>query len=166
MKVSKEEFFLKKKRLIVLVTLSFAYIGYGLFGQIYSLFQGKLSDTQMENLIAGLQKQYGELATNDPYHTFEQTFNILRVQNDYFLMSHFLTMLGFVLGLVGIMQMFKGRQIGFHFYIIYSIIASFGLFFYIPFSQIPMIMTISNVLVSAMFILLYYRFRIWDVEME
>lgn len=166
MKISQEGFYLRKKRLIILVTLSISYIGYSLFGQLYSLFQGKLSEDKLETLIAEIGQRYGDLASSDTYDTFEKTFQIMRIQNDYFLMSHFITILGFVLGLLGVMQMFKGKNIGFHFYIIYSIIATFGLFVYIPFSQIPVVMVVTNAFVSFAFILLYYRFRIWDLEVE
>lgn len=166
MKLTKEEFYLRKKRLIIFVTLSVAYIGYGLFGQIFSFFQGKMSDEKIESLIADLSSKYGDLATEDPYQTFDKTYQILRIQNEYFLTSHLIGIIGFVAGMIGVLQMFKGKQIGFHLYIVYCIMATFGLFLYVPFSQIPMMMVASNVLLSVMFILFYYRFRIWDVEIE
>lgn len=166
MKITKEEFLVKKKWLVILVTLSIAYIGYGLFGQLYSFFQGKLSPEEMERLIGKLQKNYGEMAATDAYQTFEQTYQILRIQNDFFLLSHFITIAGFTAGLLGVIKMFKGQQMGFHLYIVYSIVACFGVFAYVPFSQIPTLMTITNVFMSLFFIYFYYRFRIWDLEVD
>ena len=64
-------------------------------------------------------------------------------------------------GLAGAIWMFKGKKIGFHLYIIYSLISLGSMYIFIPFSEVPSYSILFNGLFSGLFIWMYSRNLSW-----
>jgi hypothetical protein len=66
-----------------------------------------------------------------------------------------------VLGLLGVVLMYQGRKLGFHFYILYSLGLVLIPYFFNPISGIPVILTIVGVLYGGFWVFLYSRNLHW-----
>jgi len=66
-----------------------------------------------------------------------------------------------LLGLTGVILMFKRKRLGFHFYIVYSLGLVILPYFFNSIQQIPTILTIVGVLYGAVWVILYSRNLHW-----
>ncbi|MFT5777980.1 MAG: hypothetical protein ACI837_000928 [Crocinitomicaceae bacterium] len=150
--------------LTTLCILSFVSIGLALVLSVFNIIHGKANDDELfEKKVAYAEakrvlKQSGSGSFTGIYDQFEA----MELQtNDNF---YFASLIGFLtsfIGLAGVLMMFKGRKIGFHIYIIYSLIAMGGMYLYISPANIPSILTILSAVFSGLFILLYSRNLHW-----
>jgi len=151
------------RRLRFVAIFSLINIGFDLLNQIQSWIVGPLSSEKLEASI----QQSKELAKSmgvqeSAYDTFDKMYQLSRLGNANFALSHGLATVGSIVGLLGVIMMLQRKGMGFHGYIIYSIIACFGLFLYVPFNSIPLVLVVINVIFSGLFILYYYMNRTWE----
>jgi len=66
-----------------------------------------------------------------------------------------------LLGLTGVILMFKRKRLGFHFYIVYSLGLVILPYFFNSIQQIPTILTIVGVIYGAVWVILYSRNLHW-----
>ena len=65
------------------------------------------------------------------------------------------------LGLFGVIFMMRRRKLGFHMYIVYSLLAIGGMLLYVSAENIHISLPIVNVIFSGLFIFLYSRTLHW-----
>ncbi len=150
--------------LIVICILSWIHIGFNLVISLYQLISGPLSSSQIQDSQVNLKGAIVEMRNNG-FHTFADTFqkvsDMTPVLNDQHYTAMSLTLLGLVVGLVGVSFMFLGRKLGFHLYIIYSIFSIGQIYLFFSAAEIPSMITWFGIGIAAVFILLYSRSLKW-----
>jgi hypothetical protein len=157
----------QKKRpvfLTVLAILSFISIGFGLLGNVMGLIAGPMSAAEMEQVTSTSMKIIESMdqgGANNFSDTFAMAFRMENYKNLNFYPDKLITILGFVLGLFGVINMMKGNKNGFHMYIIYNLISIATIYVSVPPSEVPGFFIVVNVLFSGLFVLLYSRNLHW-----
>lgn len=144
--------------LTVLSVLSFVNIGLGIIFQLIGLAGGPMSEDaliEQQSQLAMQKNQLVDLGVTTWNDTFDQMSNMLVEQNDAFYLSGMLTLITLAVGLYGVIQMFKGFKRGFHFYIIYCILATVSMYAYVSPSNIPSFLIIIMLILSGLFVGLY-----------
>lgn len=150
--------------LMVLAVLSFVSIGFSLLSGVITLSAGPLSDEDIIQQRVELTELSEEMRSNDLESmavTIEKIQRMLVSLNDHFYANQLLAVLFLAVGFVGVLFMWRGRRLGFHLYIIYSICAAIQLYFFVSPADIPSFLVIWNVLISAVFVLMYARNLHW-----
>jgi hypothetical protein len=62
-----------------------------------------------------------------------------------------------VIGAFGAFQMWNGKKLGFHIYIIYSLLEIAQMYLFTSASNIPMLVIVYYIIISGIFIILYSR---------
>ncbi len=156
-----------KKRpgfLTTLVVLSFVSIGISLITGILGLMVGKQSDEAMLEQSVQMAEAKSELrkvGMDSWTHIYDQLEAMSQQANDSFYLAGFLGIFVSLIGFAGVFLMMKGRKIGFHVYIIYSLVALGSVYLYISPANIPTIVTVVSALFSGLFIFLYSRNLHW-----
>lgn len=78
-----------------------------------------------------------------------------------FVLYHSLSFIFCALGLIGAIMMFRGMKLGFHLYIVYSFLSLIQYYFITDPSNVPMVLLITNGLISLLFVFLYSRHLNW-----
>lgn len=154
----------RPKFLTVLCILSFISVGFSLLGNFSALLSGPLSLDELEKVMAesmNLVSTLQEAGNTELSKTLELVLRTQEYINANFYVHTFVTLIGLVCGFIGVFFMFKGRKNGFHFYIIYNVISIISIYVSVPASEVPSIMIVSNMIFSAIFILLYSRNLSW-----
>lgn len=154
----------RPKFLTVLCILSFISVGFSLLGNFSALISGPLSLDELEKVMAESMKLVVRLQDAGNTELSKTLELVLRTQehiNANFYIHNLVTLIGLVTGFMGVFFMFKGRKNGFHFYIVYNIISIVGIYLSVPASEVPTLMIVSNMIFSAIFILLYSRNLSW-----
>ena len=81
--------------------------------------------------------------------------------NENFLMVNVVTIISLVFGFFGVFKMFKGFKIGFHFYIVYSLISIGMIYLFVDVAYVPSMVLYWNLFISGLFVLLYSRNLSW-----
>lgn len=150
--------------LTVLCVLSFIATGLSLFFGVINLFSGKQSEEQMIDSKVALTQSIGELKKlgMDSWVDMMEKLQAMTVDvNNNFYLAAIVTLLISGLGLFAVYKMFKGFKLGFHMYIIYSLISVAGIYLYVSPAHVPSFMIIVNLIISALFVFLYSRNLHW-----
>ena len=91
----------------------------------------------------------------------EQIQRLSEASNAYFYLSTVISMGILSLGIAGAILMLRGRKLGFHLYIGYSLLAVLQLYFFASPADIPTIAVVFGLLFSGLFIFLYSRNLHW-----
>jgi membrane-associated HD superfamily phosphohydrolase len=150
--------------LVVLCVLSYICLGYTVLAAIFQLIRGKqtaaemaLQNVQMNDLIEKL-----ESANMDWYvDILQKTILMSKELNENFYAAFFVTILTLAIGLFGVIKMRKGYKLGFHMYIIYSLLGSAHVYLFVPVEIVPSIIIYFNVIFSGIFIFMYSRNLKW-----
>lgn len=65
------------------------------------------------------------------------------------------------LGLTGIILMLRRKELGFHFYIIYSLLYVAQSYLFVSPANVPLFLVVSNLLISGIFVFIYSRSLKW-----
>jgi hypothetical protein len=150
--------------LLVLCILSWISIGLGIILGLPRLFSGPLSAEKMKESRVEMLTMMNEMRENglDGFaEIFEKIQHMTEVFNQHHYAVHTLTFIILLVGLSGVWFMYQGKKLGFHVYIIYSILGIAHVYFFLSPSQVPSILTIWGVLISTAFILMYSRNLHW-----
>ncbi len=154
----------RPRLLIVLVVLSLMYIANGLFTSIIGLMFGPLSPDDIQKVINLNMDQVNQFyEMGQPYwgDVSMKILNIITYTNANFYIDKVINLVGFGIGLIGVVSMLRGFRIGFHLYIIYSLIVTFGVYASAPMSEIPGFYLGFYVVTSLLFIYLYSKILPW-----
>ncbi len=144
---------------LVLAILSFIYIGYSLLGNISAIFNGPMSDEELHREKVQITKGINELQEVEGVGVFKTfvrgSIEVLeKMQSNHNLMIYtgiFIVLVGFG----GVFLMLKGKKIGFHTYIIYSILSSIQIYLILNPSLFSNSIVVFNLFISGIFVLLY-----------
>lgn len=150
--------------LTVIAILSFVSIGFSLLSSLIAIASGP----QTEDQIMEQRVQLAELAEemraenlDSMAITIEKIERMLLALNDHFFANQLMTIFVLLAGLIGVLFMWQGKRLGFHLYIIYSILAAVQYYVFVSPADIPSFLIIWNLIVSAVFVLLYSRTLNW-----
>ena len=150
--------------LTVLCILSFISLGGGIISTLFSLMSGPQSEEAMLDTKVALAKSISplkEIGMDSFVEIMEQLQRMTAQINENFYIALMITLITLVIGLFGVVKMWQGFRLGFHLYIGYCLFTIVGLYIYVSPANIPTMVVVWNLLISALFILLYSRNLKW-----
>jgi hypothetical protein len=150
--------------LTVLCILSYIWIGFTILFGLLGIASGPMNEEEILTQKVELAKSVDEMRSLDMESLAVMMEKIQRMSesvNANFYASSIVSMLVIGLGLVGVLQMWKGKRLGFHLYIGYSLLTIMQLYFFVSPADIPSIVVIWNLIISAVFVILYSRNLKW-----
>lgn len=145
--------------LVVLAILSFITITLNFFQYLVSLISGPMNQEAWELYEATLYESVGQM--NDVGMTgmaamVEQVIRMSYIANfDYFVMNNVLQLITLLIGAVGVFLMLQLKKVGFHLYVIYSLLPVILLYTLFPVEAIPTFVVVATLVISAIFCVLY-----------
>lgn len=148
--------------LTIICILSFVYIGIELISNISGLAMGPLTKNEMKVLSKEWNKQKEMVKKTAPsaessdwIPVFEkvEAYQVTRNNNHY--LASIIDFFTYVVGLIGVFFMFRGRRLGFHLYIVYSLMALGGTYLYVSPGAIPTVLIGFIAFFSLLFISFY-----------
>lgn len=145
--------------LVVLAVLSFITITLNFFQYLVSLISGPMNQEAWELYEASLYESVGQM--NDLGMTglaamVEQVIQMSYITNfDYFVLNNLLQLLALLIGAVGVFMMLRLKKIGFHLYVIYSLLPVVIMYLLFPTEIIATFVVLSTLVISAIFCVLY-----------
>ena len=150
--------------LTAICVLSFITIGSNLIFGFIGLFSGPQSDEELLQAKVDLAKTSSELKTaglESWVDVLDQLDRMTVEINDSFYLASILGLIVALIGLFGVLKMWQGMKMGFHLYIIYSLISVVSVYLYVSPANIPSFVIIFNLLISGLFIFMYSRNLHW-----
>lgn len=144
--------------LLVLCILSFVSIGWSLLTAIVSLFTGPASEETMIETKVEFTKQINqmnELGSEWGADIFRKLIHITEATNTAHYSFTMTTIVILIIGALGVFWMLKRKKLGFHLYIIYSLLSAVQLYFFVNAAYVPTFLVIFSAVFSGIFILLY-----------
>jgi hypothetical protein len=157
----------KKKRpvfLLVLVILSSLNIVVATLGAFSGMLGAKPDKAMIKSAkleFANMREQLEEGGAGAYIYLVDQMEKITDNMFKHFQVYNSIQFFVLVLGLLGVVLMYQGRKLGFHFYILYSLGLVLIPYFFNPISGIPVILTIVGVLYGGFWVFLYSRNLHW-----
>ena len=150
--------------LTVVCILSYISIGLGLMAAFSGLIMGPMSEEMMLEQKLEWAKMADELRSvgaDGFVQIIEQLDRMTETLNNNHYGNTIVAVINHLIGLIGVIFMWQGRKLGFHLYIVYSILAIVQLYFFVSPADIPTLGVVFNVLFSGLFIFLYSRNLKW-----
>ena len=154
----------RPRMLLVLSILSFIAIGFGIFAILFSLVIGPMDEEQLMAQRVEIAKQKTEfrnVGMSEYTDILDKSLAISEETNEHFYLANSILFLTYGIGLFGVILMLRRRKLGFHLYIIYSLLSLSGLYIYVSAENVPMLATIVNLIITGLFIFLYSRTIKW-----
>jgi hypothetical protein len=162
-----DNFQVKEERptfLKVLCILSWISTGIALISGIINIISGPFSEEQMTDQKVEMIKSIDELRTLDMTglaDLFEKIQRMTESMNAQFYYVQFVSLIVVVLGVFGIFKMWNRSKLGFHLYIIYSLLSVLTVYLFVAPIDVPSIVVIINLVISAIFVFMYSRNLKW-----
>lgn len=162
-----DEPIVKKKRpifLLVLVILSSLNMSVSSIGAISGMLGSKpdakmIRQAKLE--FANMREQLEEGGAADFTYIIDQMEGVTNNMFKHFQAYNSIQFVILLLGLIGVILMYQGRKLGFHFYIIYSLGLVVLPYLFNPITGIPTILTIVGIIYGGLWVLLYSRNLHW-----
>ena len=150
--------------LTTLCVLTFISTGLSTISNLFSLIAGPLSDEQLKDVQVTMMEFADQMKSANLDSVAEVYEKLFRIQeatnaNHYAFVLSTLVILG--VGIFAAIKMMKGSKLGFHLYIIYSLLSVVQLYFFVSASIIPTFMVVTNLVFALLFIFLYSRNLKW-----
>lgn len=148
----------------VLSILTFIYIGFALLGVIVNLVSGPLPEEQVDAILQQYEmliQQVNDLGSVYWEDQLRKTSNMIRYTNANHYLNVLVLIIGYIVGILGVIWMLQKRKLGFHLYIIYNLIILLSVYLSVPIGEVPSIVIISNAVIAGLFIFLYTRNLKW-----
>lgn len=155
---------LRPKRLTILLVLSLintsSTIIFGLITVVF--FKPTEADLKKEKLeMAKSIVELKDLGFDSLVELLERIQAMTEVLNNYFVSINLVNIAIAIFGAASLFLMFKRNHLGFHGYIIYNLLASVSIYFFVSPALVPSIILIINLIISLIFILLYAKHLSW-----
>lgn len=154
----------RPRGLHTLCILTFVYTGLGFISNIGRFFGGPESTEKMEEQRIQSQKTI-ELFTENGMNYFAELLDKLSKMADalnfHFYENAVVSLFHVLLGAAAAYLVFKGRKLGFHLYIIYSLLSVAQLYLFVSPSIVPFTVVLFDLLFSGIFVFLYSRHLHW-----
>ena len=135
-----------------------------ILSSVQALIMGKPSQEEITKSKLELAKSFEEVERNN-IKFLEELIQNLQIMLDAMYQNFFLyTMVAALVagvGLTGIIFMFRRKELGFHFYIIYSLLYVAQSYLFVSPTNVPLILVLTNLFVSGIFIYIYSRSLNW-----
>jgi hypothetical protein len=150
--------------LMILLVLTFINTGSSIFFGLLTVlfFKPTAADLKKERLdMAKSIVELKEVGLNSLVDLLERVQAMTEALNGYFVETNIVNIVIALLGATSAYFMLKRNQLGFHGYIIYNLLASGSIYFFISPALIPSVILIVNLCISLVFVLLYARHLPW-----
>ena len=150
--------------LMILVVLSLMAVASGLFSNLLALIAGPIPADEVQKMIDSNMGQVNQLYEMGQPYWGDMTLKILNMvtyTNANFYMDRMINISAYSIGLFAVLNMLRGVKVGFHMYIIYNLIALFGIYASVPVREIPGFYFGFFGVISLLFIFLYSRNLHW-----
>lgn len=150
--------------LLVLAILSFISIGFSILGSMFSVASGPADESEILKQRVEMAKSKTQMrdAGMDGFVTFfDKLEGMIEETNENFYLSKGVMLVTDFVGLFGVIFMLRRRKLGFHMYIVYSLLALGGMYLYVSPENIHISLPIVNVIFAGLFIFLYSRTVHW-----
>lgn len=144
--------------LTVLCILSFIVVGFGLLGVLLSLAGGEPTPETIEKSYNQMMQTASDNRDQNLVFVadmFEQMAEVTSYQQNNYWLVLLVNAVTSGTGFAGVFMMFKGRKLGFHLYIIYSLLSFGGIFLIMPPHIDPLSSAIMSLILSGVFVFLY-----------
>jgi hypothetical protein len=148
----------------VLCILTFISAGYSQLSTVLQLMVGPASKeqlTQQKVVLAKSIDQFKDLEADWMVAFIQKMIKMTEAMNFHFYLFNLLSLLFLTIGIVGAIKMWTGHRIGFHLYIVYSLLATSHLYFVMSPQDVPSVYVIFNLIVSGIFVFMYSRNLHW-----
>lgn len=150
--------------LTVLCILSYVFIGFSLLFGLIGLVKGPESEEEMLNAKVELFKAVDDMRSmnmDGMADMFEKIQRMSESMNANFYGVAAVSISVLLIGLFGVLRMWKGHRMGFHIYIVYSLLSVVQLYLFVSSKDIPTFVIIWNLIISGLFIFMYSRNLKW-----
>jgi len=150
--------------LMILLVLTFINTGSSIFFGLLTVlfFKPTAADLKKERLdMAKSIVELKEVGLDSLVDLLERLQAMTEVLNGYFYETNIVNIVIAMLGAASAYFMLKRNHLGFHGYIVYNLLASGSLYFFVSPSLIPSVILIFNLVVSLVFVLLYAKHLSW-----
>ena len=145
--------------LAVLAVLSFISMGLNFLQYLISLMSGPMNQDAWELYEATMYESVGQmndLGMSGMAAMVEQVIQMWYIANfDYFVLNNVLQLVAVLIGAAGVFMMLRLKKIGFHLYVIYSLLPVVIMYLLFPAEVIATFVVVSTLVVSAIFCVLY-----------
>ncbi len=151
---------------LLLVTGIISLLGTGstVLSSLMSIILGKPSQEEITESKLELAKSLEQVQKNDVQFLEELIRNLQimldAMYNNFFLYTLVAALVAGV-GIAGIIFMFKRRELGFHLYIVYSLLYVAQSYLFVSPENVPLVMVLTNLSISGIFIYIYSRSLNW-----
>jgi len=151
---------------LLLITGIISLLGTGstVLSSLMSIVLGKPSPEEITESKLELAKSLEQVEKNDVQFLEELIRNLqimLDAMYQNFFLYTFVAALVAGIGLAGIIFMFKRKELGFHLYIIYSLLYVAQSYLFVSPANVPLVLVITNLGISGIFIYIYSRSLNW-----
>lgn len=154
----------KPKVLKVVSVLSFVYIGFHILTMLVGLIYGKpteeiLLDKKVKSIemASGLTGTLKEAMVEAAELTYQISLNL----NPNFYLNIIVSLLTLLIGLTGVVLMNRKNKLGFHLYIVYSLVLIGKVYLFLPTSLISFESITVQFIISGVLIFLYSKTLSW-----
>ncbi len=150
--------------LLVLAILSFISIGFSILASLFSIPGGPMNENELIEQrvqMAQSKTQMREVGMNGFVIFFDKLEGMIEETNDNFYLSKIIMLVTDFIGLFGVIFMLRRRKLGFHMYIVYSLLALGGMYFYVSPQNIHISLPIVNLIFAGLFVFLYSKTLRW-----
>ncbi|MFY7667974.1 MAG: hypothetical protein ACOVQG_04475 [Crocinitomicaceae bacterium] len=156
---------------LLLVTGIISLLGTGstILSSLMSIILGKPSQEEITESKLELARSLEQVEKNDVQFLEELIRNLqimLDAMYQNFFLYTFVAALVAGAGLAGIIFMFKRKELGFHLYIIYSLLYVAQSYLFVSPANVPLVLVLTNLGVSGIFIYIYSRSLNWFRNVE
>ena len=155
----------RPKLLKIVCILSLISIGLSFLGGVSQLFNGPVSDEDLLNQKVEITKTVTKLVELDAGEywilSVKKLIPMSESLNSSFYYVTILTLITSIVGFFGVLKMWQGFKIGFHFYIIYSLIGIGQIYLFVSPTSVPTFVVFWNTVLSGIFIFMYSRSLNW-----
>ena len=138
--------------------------GSTILSSLMSIILGKPSQEEITESKLELAKSLEQVEKNDVQFLEELIRNLqimlVAMYNNFFLYTLVAALVAGV-GIAGIIFMFKRRELGFHLYIVYSLLYVAQSYLFVSPENVPLVMVLTNLSISGIFIYIYSRSLNW-----
>lgn len=150
--------------LLVLVILSSINIGISTIGALSGMLGVKPDKAMIKNAkldFANMREQLEKANGEDFIYIVDQMESVTDNMFKHFQQYNSFQFLILVLGLTGVILMYRAKKLGFHFYILYSLGLVLLPYFFNPITGIPTILTVVGIIYGGIWVFMYSRNLHW-----
>jgi hypothetical protein len=148
----------KKNTVKILCVLSLISIGMALFTGLINFLNGPLTLEELEKSFLSMNSVLSVFGNSEEVELAKKiAYDRMTIINTKFYLHGTLNLITLFTGLIGVLLMLRKNRLGFHFYIIYSILSFTFIYFVVPIKLAAQNELIIGALFSAIWIFLYAR---------